>query len=695
MLRIYFICFFLLNIVNANSIKNEPNVDILAKNVITKENKVIAKGDVVAFSKSFYVTSQKMIYDKENSTLEFFDDVTIVRESSETSFSEYLFINLEQEIKDSKPVVLIDQKSKMWFSSKQIKSEKQRHEFESTVFSSCDCNDPSWSVGFSNGNFNSDKQWVNMYNATLFIKEVPVLYTPYFGFSTNRTRSTGFLTPTVGVSSGEGFVYAQPYYYAGDVDYDIEYIPQIRTNRGYGHTLKYRLADSPYSFLSMEGGIFYENDSYFEEEELTNKKHYGWNVSYYRSKLFSNQEDHQDELKIYGIDMNDIDYANTQHDDDSSKYDDKHMTSYIKYFYNTHDYFMGLEANKYEDLSSDTYTQTLQTRPVIKLHKYTDTVLSDNLTYSSTLELKRQTRENGVGANSVSFNLPLIYTNSYLNDFLDISFGTTLDYVYLDYLNDSSLYEDAIYGSATSFIEAGTSLIKPYSDFIHSIQLSMKYEKPTKLTDSGDIFSLNTNNSALDDFSIVNDTEQIVLYFNQSFTDNDLFTFLDHSISQNWTYNDDTNTYEKGDLEHDLILYYGDTSLSNRFYYDFNLDAIVQSTTVLAYNDKKKYIKFYYNFEKDRDTLKNQEDFIYELGYYFDKYYSLAYKEEYDLTNNVNRKREYIFNIDRQCWAISFKLVNSLIATDRITDETKRQKIFYVQLNLKELFNLSQKFASE
>ncbi|MEA3315582.1 MAG: hypothetical protein U9Q30_07005, partial [Campylobacterota bacterium] len=74
----------------------------------------------------------------------------------------------------------------------------------------------------------------------------------------------------------------------------------------------------------------------------------------------------------------------------------------------------------------------------------------------------------------------------------------------------------------------------------------------------------------------------------------------------------------------------------------------------------------------------------------FDKQYSISYEEEYDLINKVSRKKEYIFNIDRKCWNVNFKVTNAIVATNTTNDTILRQNILYLELNLKKLFNINQ-----
>lgn len=65
---------------------------VIASDVKTKENNVIiATGNVVIFSPTYYITAQKIIYDKENETFELFDDVMIVKNNTVQTKSDYAF----------------------------------------------------------------------------------------------------------------------------------------------------------------------------------------------------------------------------------------------------------------------------------------------------------------------------------------------------------------------------------------------------------------------------------------------------------------------------------------------------------------------------------------------------------------------------------------------------------------------------
>jgi LPS-assembly protein len=74
----------------------------------------------------------------------------------------------------------------------------------------CDPQDgtaPPWSFGWSKA-YITQEGFAHFMNATLRVKDVPVIYSPYFGFSTNQHRKTGLLLPefSQGGSDGAGIL---------------------------------------------------------------------------------------------------------------------------------------------------------------------------------------------------------------------------------------------------------------------------------------------------------------------------------------------------------------------------------------------------------------------------------------------------------------------------------------------------------
>jgi len=196
------------------------------------------------------------------------------------------YIKVEQQNLLIKPYFIKTNKG-VWFKGKETNKKDNKFKLKQTSLSSCDCKDPDWSIRFSSGDYNTKTKWVNTYHTKLYVGKVPILYTPYFGFPMDKTRRSGLLRPHFGYSTYEGFSYAHPIYYAPQLNYDLEYIPQYREKRGYGNFAKFRYVDSVYSKLNLTAGMFEETTSYKDRYNLKNDKHYGWSLDYDRTKLFS------------------------------------------------------------------------------------------------------------------------------------------------------------------------------------------------------------------------------------------------------------------------------------------------------------------------------------------------------------------------------------------------------------------------
>jgi LPS-assembly protein len=85
-------------------------------------------------------------------------------------------------------------------------------------------------------------------DASLYIKNVPVLYTPYFWMPLTSKRQTGFLIPSVGSGTEQGFTYKQGFYWAIRRDQDVTLYLDYYTKKGLGKGLEYRYAVTPDTF---------------------------------------------------------------------------------------------------------------------------------------------------------------------------------------------------------------------------------------------------------------------------------------------------------------------------------------------------------------------------------------------------------------------------------------------------------------
>ncbi|MFX9061781.1 putative LPS assembly protein LptD, partial [Acinetobacter baumannii] len=70
------------------------------------------------------------------------------------------------------------------------------------------------------------------YHTTVFVKSIPIFYTPYISFPIDKRRTTGFLSPTYSSSSQGGLALNVPFYWNMAPNYDMTLTPTFFAKRG-------------------------------------------------------------------------------------------------------------------------------------------------------------------------------------------------------------------------------------------------------------------------------------------------------------------------------------------------------------------------------------------------------------------------------------------------------------------------------
>src|SRR5574344_1168 len=687
---------------------NMEKLQLVAKDVDTKNNIITAVGDVVAYSPTYYLSSDKMVYDKDKEILELFDNVLIIKDNKIQTQSNYAYVDMKNDIINQDPVFLMDNTSNIWSNSKEANKDKDLITLENSILSSCDCIDPIWSIRSSSSDYDTEAMWMNTYNPRLYIKNVPVFYLPYFGFPTDTTRRTGLLLPTMGYSSSEGFLDSQPIFIAPADNYDIELIPQIRTQRGYGSYANFRYADSPDSMVNLKTGYFREFNNYRREEKLENSEHYGLDIDYERKNIFSTKKEHQDGVFTSVRYLNDIEYIILKEDDGNLE-TDKKVESKVNYFYNTPEYYGGVYGKYYIDASKKSNANTLQELPQVQFHSYNKELFLENLIYSIDTKAQNFTRKEGLNAKIYDITVPIGYTKNILDDYmyLGVENRTILtQYDYSNSLYNNLRYEDGtLIQNRTSFI-VGTDLIKPYSDYIHTLNLNASYDIPENLRKDGDLYNITVKENQplkydeLSVFPALQEQKIIKLSLNQSIYDKEnLKQFINHKMSQSILYNSvdepkfqDLDNYVK--INHD----YG--SLSGKVVYNMDDNKVVEGSfdNSLSYEDLTFSAGYYYSKKTNNEfnTRDDLESYRLSTSYKLAKDYSIKYYENYDLQEKTRNRQGIGLNIDDSCWNLDLLLEKEITPRSRYVQSTRsydsyEQTIVYAVLMLKPIGGIRQK----
>ncbi|MBV8803121.1 MAG: LPS-assembly protein LptD, partial [Gammaproteobacteria bacterium] len=120
-----------------------------------------------------------------------------------------------------------------WGRAKEYKQDdpKVSHLIQAS-YSTCPPLTNTWNVKATSIDLDKNTGRGAAWNARLYLKGVPVFYTPYFNFPIDSRRKTGFLMPTFGSSSTNGPMIGTPFYMNLAPNYDDTLTPLLLSKRG-------------------------------------------------------------------------------------------------------------------------------------------------------------------------------------------------------------------------------------------------------------------------------------------------------------------------------------------------------------------------------------------------------------------------------------------------------------------------------
>nr|WP_309576135.1 LPS assembly protein LptD [Moraxella osloensis] len=148
------------------------------------------------------------------------------------------------------------------------KVDESRVEIDDVMFTTCAPDNPTWQINAKNIDINTDTGRGEAYNATLKVKNTPVLYLPYFNFPIDDRRTSGFLLPRGGFSTEGSFNVQLPYYFNLAPNYDATVTPTIFTDRNPMLTGEFRYLTEKFGYGSLTGS-YLPNDKQYDDEDRT------------------------------------------------------------------------------------------------------------------------------------------------------------------------------------------------------------------------------------------------------------------------------------------------------------------------------------------------------------------------------------------------------------------------------------------
>jgi LPS-assembly protein len=663
-----------------------------------------ASGDVVVLYKDYYLSADDAVYDKQNGVLQLFGNVKATKGSDYQMLGNYAKLNLAKKQKEFKPFYMLEQKKNLWMSAQKGNLQDDDLDIKTGVLSGCNPVNPLWKIEFSSSSYNTKDKWMNLYNARLYFYDIPVFYTPYFGYPLNTKRRSGLLIPAFGVSSDEGFYYQQPIYIAVDNWWDLELRPQIRTSRGIGSYETFRFVDSPVSHGEFTTGYFKEQNSYVKQHNLANKSHYGYQFHYENSDVL-NQWFHTDLSGQSGLYtdinwMNDVDYINLASNDTLSTITTNQVFSQANLFYNTNSDYIGSYFKYYLDLSKKSNASTVQNLPTIQYHHYLSTFLQDHITYDIDVNTQRLTRELGKNAQQTEVTLPVGVQTSLFDDYLNVSYTSQFYAQHIAFSSaanpssgaDPSIYQNGLLYGQYNIFSINTSLTKAYSSFIHTMIIGAQY------TDNGaqkrdGFYNSMQNECTLDPtsadclfYNVNQVNNNLQLEASQYFFDKNGKQFLYDRTAQQIVYKD--GKQKLGDLENEINYNVtNDLTLYNDTFYNHSKKLLSSSLSTVSFsngtvgaNISYLYKDSFINPSTPSSSPRYTKYLTSSFNYMYNSHYSYFASMNYDIQAGLKKSDEIGFLYSKRCWTFGVRYVENIrpiLTADGLNSNIKDRYIFF------------------
>ncbi len=656
-------------------------IEVSAKHLESTKTTVTGKDGVVVYYQDSVIKADTASFNKKTKILVLDGRVEMIGYKGTKEHMDHMEIETEtNEVKFEK--LFFTSQNDIWLYSDKARRSEGNYTLGNSVLSSCDANDPLWKIVFERSHYDSDEEYMKIYNAKVYFKDVPIVYTPYMAFPTNNKRNSGLLFPLMGYSSGEGFIYEQPIFWAISSSMDLEVNPQIRTKRSLGGYATFRFADSQYSSGELRVGYFKDKASYSEIYDLPNDSHYGLEFNYESSKLFSDilGKDFTDGLYINSTFLNDIDYLNLQ------KTSLKHFgltplqESRLNYFIYNNDYYAGVNAKYFIDTREGVNDdETLQILPSIQLHKYLTHFLVDDFTYSVDFKINNFYREEGSTLKQAELKIPLAFTTSFFDDFINISLGEDLYYSKFFFGNEEYLYDEFEYYSNLHKVKLFTDLTKKYDSFTHVLQPSLEYLKPGNESQkpvSVDLLSKEQKEL----FTVGLPEENYLFSLSHYFYDEKMKLRFYQRFSQNYYIN---REYELADMTNEMQYNIGSWQFYNNIIYAHEFKKIRESSSRVSLNKDLYHVTLGHSFKQilpdDIDSsIIPANDITFNFGYSYNENIGFNGALTYNIDTSESKQWLLGGSYKQDCWSMIASVRQDI--TPRPTGATL-DNAFFIQFN--------------
>ena len=237
-------------------------------------------------------------------------------------------------------------------------------------------------------------------------------------------------------------------------------------------------------------------------------------------------------------------------------------------------------------------------------------------------------------------------------------------------------------------------MIKPYDDYVHTMNLNLQYSRPNDFKKSGDLYKVTNLDKNLRPFPLTKNKKSMSFGINQSLYDSsNLKQIINHKLRQTIVYDKDDNL-KLQNMENEIIYNYILGSVSNKFIYNHQDKKLIESSSSFSLTYDNYYMKLGHYISKEtlHSGKEDLESYQVNLKYKLSRDYSIGYEKKYDMINHIASKQSLILFIEDKCWSANIKLQREMTAASTNKKYGLKQDIIYFQLFLKPFLHVQQEY---
>ena len=150
---------------------------------------------------------------------------------------------------------------------------EDKKKLENAKVTTCDAGQNEWFITSDETIIDQSSGNIKAKHATLSLKGVPIMYSPYVDFSTTSQRRSGWLLPTAGSTTTSGFETSIPYYFNLSPTHDATLTSRYMEKRGLQFDGEFRYLSKNYKGTSEIQYLNKDRDADIDNRYLLDIKH--------------------------------------------------------------------------------------------------------------------------------------------------------------------------------------------------------------------------------------------------------------------------------------------------------------------------------------------------------------------------------------------------------------------------------------